>query len=102
MSTSPESVKTLFQVVSQLNDRFKSSFTATKKLHSSTAQTLVSQHQELNADKMLYNHAIDMVRVYWLLGTSAAFTCYSISILSFYFTVSSCGFGRVVWESGGL
>ena len=51
----------LLQVVSQLNDRFKSSFTATKKLHSSSTQSYITQHQEINADKMLYNHAIDMV-----------------------------------------
>jgi len=48
------------QVVTQLNERFKSSFAATKKLHSSATQNFITQHQEINADKMLYNYAIDM------------------------------------------
>ncbi|CAG7817255.1 unnamed protein product [Allacma fusca] len=46
-------------VVAQLNERFKSSFTATKKLHSNSQNLLIHQ-QHLNADRILYCHAIDM------------------------------------------
>ncbi|ODN00281.1 Serine/threonine-protein kinase ULK2 [Orchesella cincta] len=48
------------QVVAQLNDRFKSSFDATKKLYAQAPQNMLIQQQSLSADKILYCHAIDV------------------------------------------
>jgi serine/threonine-protein kinase ULK/ATG1 len=48
------------QVVTQLNDRFKASFTATKKLRSLAPQNVLIQQQHLSADRILYTYAIEM------------------------------------------
>jgi hypothetical protein len=49
------------QVVAQLNDRFKTSFAATKQLYTQTSQNMLVHQQHLSADRILYNHAIEVV-----------------------------------------
>lgn len=82
----------IFAVVSTLNTKFRSTLAECKQLNSAGLLAKVGS-TNITADKILYNHAIEMVREFFFLQIS----CGNTAIL-----VSNGGFGRTIRQSGGV